>query len=51
VAYEGVVEKDEKGFLVRIPEEVVASLRWKQGDKVKIEISEWRGRVVIVIHK
>ncbi len=51
MAYEGVVERDEKGYLIRIPDEVVASLRWKEGNKVKIEISEWRGRVVIVIHK
>jgi len=51
MSYEGVVEKDEKGYLVRLPDEVVASIRWKEGDRVKIELSEWRGRVVIVIYK
>ncbi len=51
MAYEGVVERDEKGYFVRLPDEVVASIRWKEGDKVKIEISEWRGRVVIVVYK
>ncbi len=51
LAYEGVVERDDKGYLIRIPDEVMASIRWREGDKVKIEISEWRGRVVIVVHK
>ncbi len=51
MAYEGVVERDEKGYLVRIPEEVIASIRWREGDKVRIELSEWKGRVVVVIYK
>ncbi|ABM80923.1 hypothetical protein [Hyperthermus butylicus] len=49
--YEGVIEKDEKGYLIRLPDELMASLRWKEGDKVKIEMSEWRGRLVIVVYK
>ena len=51
MAYEGVVERDEKGYFIRIPDEVVKSIRWKENDKVKIELSEWRGRVVIVVYK
>jgi len=51
LAYEGVVERDEKGYLIRLPDEVVGSIRWREGDRVKIEVSEWRGRVVIVVYK
>ncbi len=49
--YEGVVEKDEKGYLVRLPEELVNVMRWKEGDRVIIEMSEWRGRLVVVLYK
>ncbi|WP_168371323.1 hypothetical protein [Pyrodictium occultum] len=51
MGYEGVIDKDEKGYLIRLPEELVASLRWREGDRVKIEMSEWRGRLVIVVYK
>ncbi|BES81218.1 hypothetical protein [Pyrodictium abyssi] len=51
MAYEGVIDRDEKGYLIRLPEELMASLRWREGDKVKIEMSEWRGRLVIVVYK
>ncbi|MET1128481.1 MAG: hypothetical protein ABWW70_04105 [Thermoproteota archaeon] len=51
MAYSAKVEKDDKGFLIRIPEELMASIRWREGDSVKIEISEWRGRVVLVVYK
>ena len=49
--YEGLVERDEKGYLIRLPDELVTSIRWREGDKVKIEMSEWRGRLVIVVYK
>jgi antitoxin component of MazEF toxin-antitoxin module len=51
MAYEGVIERDEKGYLIRIPEDIVKNLRWKEGDKVKIEMNEWKGRLVIVVYK
>ena len=51
MVYEGVIDRDEKGYLIRLPEELMASLRWREGDKVKIEMSEWRGRLVIVVYK
>jgi bifunctional DNA-binding transcriptional regulator/antitoxin component of YhaV-PrlF toxin-antitoxin module len=51
LAHEGVIERDEKGYLIRIPDEIVASLRWQEGDKVKIEMNEWKGRLVIVVYK
>ena len=49
--YKGVIERDEKGYLIRLPDELMASLRWRVGDKVNIEMSEWRGRLVIVVYK
>lgn len=51
MAYKGVVERDEKGYIIRLPDELVASLRWREGDEVKIEMSEWRGRLVVVVYK
>jgi translation initiation factor IF-1 len=51
MVHEGVIDRDEKGYLIRLPEELMASLRWREGDKVKIEMSEWRGRLVIVVYK
>ena len=51
MVHEGVIDRDEKGYLIRLPEELMASLRWREGDRVKIEMSEWRGRLVIVVYK
>jgi len=51
MVYEGVIDRDEKGYLIRLPDELMASLRWREGDKVKIEMSEWRGRLVIVVYR
>ncbi|GEM_PF-6699149 len=51
MSYEGVIDRDERGYLVRLPSEILESLRWREGDRVKLDISEWRGKVVIVVYK
>ncbi len=51
MSYEGIIDRDERGYLIRIPPEIIESLRWKEGEHVKLDISEWRGKVVIVVYK
>ena len=48
---DAVLERDEEGYLVRLPEELVSSLRWSVGEKLRVEISEWKGRIVLVVYK
>ena len=45
------LEKKGKGYFIRLPEELVESLRWRDGEKIEVEVSEWKGRLVLVAYR
>jgi len=50
--FEATVEKQGDYYVIKVPADVVEKmLRWREGDKVTVEMSEWRGRLVLVVYK
>ena len=45
------LEKKDEGYIIRLPEELVDSLRWRDGEKIEVEVSEWKGRLVLVAYR
>ena len=48
---EARLEKGGEGYFVGLPEELVESLRWRHGEKLEVEVSEWKGRLVLVAYR
>jgi len=50
--FEAIVEKQDNHYVIKVPADVVEKmLRWREGDRVVVEMSEWRGRLVLVVYK
>ncbi len=48
---EAVLDKSGEDYLIKLPGDLVSSLRWRPGEKLEVEISEWKGRIVLVVYR